>query len=146
MKRILKNFICIFAVLLCLFGCTETTKEYEFTTEAPKTMVPVVSPGYSDLYTTDLDSLKKMSGMIYKGEAFGEISTEKDAVNAAVTAITDIYGDSFTGYEPLVVTFNERANCWIVHGTPKDNRNSGVSFVAIRKVDGSVVMIRKNPV
>jgi hypothetical protein len=52
----------------------------------------------------------------------------------------------FEGYEPLVVTFNERANCWIVHGTPKDNRNSGVSFVALRKVDGTVVMLRKNPV
>ncbi len=146
MKRFLKIFICIFAILLCLPGCSKTKKEYEFTTQTPKTMVPVVSPGYSDLYTADLDSLKKMSGMIYKGESFGEITSEKDAVNAAVTAISDIYGDAFDGYEPLVVGFNERANCWIVHGTPKDNRNTGVSFVAIRKVDGTVVMIRKNPV
>ena len=146
MRKTFKLVAALFAVLLCLGGCTQTKKEYGFTTDTPKTMVPVVSPGYSDLYTADLDSLKKMSGMIYKGEPFGEILNEKDAVNAAVTAITDIYGDVFEGYEPLVVTFNERANCWIVHGTPKDNRNSGVSFVALRKVDGSVVMLRKNPV
>ncbi len=142
------KILCIILTLILVFSlsaCKEEPKEYTYTTEKPsKTMVPVSSFGYNDLYSTDYDSLENMSGMIYKGDDFGEITNEEQAAKAATTVIFEIYGNAFDGYEPLVVTFNERANCWIVHGTPQDNRNSGVCFVALYKPTGKVVMVLKN--
>ena len=136
----------VFALACGFCGCEEKgAREYEFTTERPdKTIVPSVTYG-CDLYTADLISLKKMGGIVYRGEAFGEIPDEETAVKAAVQAVYEVYGDAFDGYEPLVCTYNDRASCWIVHGTPQDNRNTGMSFVGIRKATGEVVMLLKNP-
>ena len=147
MNKNIRNLIALTLVLaFCFCGCVKKgPKEYEYTTQRPyKTMVPTITYG-CDLYTADLISIKKMSGMIYRGDAFGEIPDEETAVNTAVQALHEVYGNAFDGYEPLVVTFNERAGCWVVHGTPRDNRNTGVSFVCIRKNSGEVVMMLKNP-
>ena len=139
-------FVVVMAVALTFAGCNEGKKEYAFTTQRPKeTMMPTITYG-CDIYTADLSSLKKMSGTVYNGGAFGEIKDEQTAVDCAVKALTDIYGKkALDGFLPLVVTFNDRAGCWIVHGTPKDNLNTGMSFAALRKATGEVVMVLKNP-
>ena len=151
----MKKFVKLISVaLICctitafLPGCKEDKKipkNFELTTERPsKTMVPTITYG-CDLYTADLPSIKKMSGMIYRGKAFGEIDEENAALTAAVRVINDVYGEEvLEGYEPIVVTYNDRAGCWIIHGTPQDNRNTGVTFVAIRRESGEVVMLLKN--
>ena len=150
MKKFLKLFVLItvaFALACGMCSCKKETgpKEYEFTTErTQKKLMPSVTYG-CDLYTADLPSLKKMSSVVYQGKPFGEISDEAAAVKVAVQAVYEIYGNSFDGYEPLICSYNKRASCWIVHGTPQDNRNTGMTFVAIREADGEVVMIRKNP-
>lgn len=149
MKTFKKLFMLSLATLLLLgfCGCEKNhgPKEYEYTTEkASKTLIPSLTYG-CDIYTADLPSLKKMSGVVYRGEDFGEIPDEKTAVEAAVAAVFQVYGNAFDGYEPLVVSFNDRAGCWLVHGTPQDNRNTGVTFVGIRKATGEVVMLLKNP-
>ena len=148
MNKFLKTLLSV--LLVCTFmlcGCSgeKGPEEYEFTTERPSTtLMPTVTYG-CDLYTADLPSLKKMGGVMYRGEAFGELPDEASAVKAAVKAVYEVYGDAFEGYEPLVCTYNKRADSWIVHGMPQDNRNTGVSFVALRKKTGEVVMLRKNP-
>lgn len=148
MKKLFKTFLClllVFAFVLCGCNGEKGPKDYEFTTERPsKTLMPTVTYG-CDIYTADLPSLKKMGGVMYRGEAFGEIPDEEAAVKAAVQAVYEVYGNSFDGYEPLVCTYNKRAECWLVHGTPQDNRNTGMTFVGIRKETGEVVMLRKNP-
>lgn len=150
MRKFLKLLLCsvlVFSLACAICGCNKETgpKDYEFTTERPtKTLMPTVTYG-CDLYTADLPSLKKMGGVVYRGDAFGEIPDEETAVKAAVQAVYEIYGNAFDGYTPVVCSYNKRADCWIVHGTPRDNRNTGMTFVAIRKNTGEVVMLRKNP-
>ena len=134
------------ALVFSLVSCDGKEKEYDYTTEkAADFIIPTNSYG-TDLYTADLPSLKKMSGMIYKGGDFGEIKDAEAASKAMVKVITDIYGKkALDGFEPLIVSENKRAGCWIIHGTPKDNLNTGVSFVAVRKDTGEIVMVLKNP-
>jgi len=150
MKKVLRNlllFTIVFSLACAICGCGKKKgpKEYEFTTERQsKKMVPSVTYG-CDLYTADLPSLGKMGSIVYRGEPFGEIPDAETAVKSAVAAVYEIYGNAFDGYEPLICTYNDRAGCWIVHGTPKDNRNTGMTFVGIRKNSGEVVMLRKNP-
>lgn len=147
MKKTLAILLCFIIAFSCFCGCEQQNKpkEYEFTTERPsKTLMPTVTYG-CDIYTADLPSLKKMGGIMYRGNDFGVLEDEQAAVQAAIQAVYEVYGDAFDGYEPLVCTYNKRADCWIVHGTPRDNRNTGVSFVALRKTTGEVVMLLKNP-
>lgn len=147
MKKTLAILLCFIIAFSCICGCEQKNqpKVYEFTTEKPsKTLMPTVTYG-CDIYTADLPSLKKMSGIMYRGDDFGDLKDEQAAVTAAVQAVYEVYGNAFDGYEPLICAYNKRADCWIVHGTPRDNRNTGVSFVALRKTTGEVVMLLKNP-
>ncbi|MDP4117748.1 MAG: NTF2 fold immunity protein [Bacillota bacterium] len=140
------SFLIVTLVMLNLSACNSYQKKYSYTTKRPMdTCVPTATYG-CDLYTANIKSIKKMSGTMYKGGDFGKLDSEKKAFNAAITVILDIYGKkALEGFEPFVVTENTRADCWIVHGTPKDNLNTGMSFVALRKSTGEVVMVLKNP-
>ncbi len=149
MRNILKKAAAILVLgtmMFSLSACKDEKKEFAFTTERKdETMMPTVTYG-CDLYTADLRSLKKMSGTIYKGGDFGKLDTAEKAFDAAIIVVSDIYGyEVLEGFEPYIVTENERAGCWIIHGSPKTNLHYGVSFVAIKKENGEVVMVLKNP-
>ena len=145
MKKILFFFL-VLVFSFSLVACEDTIKDYAVTNQRPhNTCIPNNTYG-SDIYTADLPSLKKMSGMVYRGGNFQNLKELQSVAQAGAKVITYIYGKkAFDGFEPIVVTENERANCWIIHGTPKDNLNTGLSFVAIKKDTGEVVMVLKNP-
>ena len=127
MKRI--AVMSLFIIALVLSGCSSyrVAKEDSF----------IPYSGATDIYSASREELAVLDLCDYPG-VFGEIKTEKDAVQVAATVIEEVYGNDES---PYVVKYNPTADAWIVNGSLPPFSLGGVASIAIARETGEILML-----
>ena len=71
----------------------------------------------------------------------GFVPNEETAIKIAEAIWMPIYGENINDNKPFVAEYNEKENCWEVHGTLPANMRGGVPEIKISKIDGKILYL-----